>query len=202
MAWTIGRKKYDHFGENIGIKIPKKSIILVQIHYETIGKKIIDRESRLEIKFHSKPPKHQKALMVIIDTKINIPPNEPNYLHEMRYKTKRDFELDSVTAHMHLGGKASSISIRDPEGKEKKIIRWDPYYYKFQDFYMFKNPLSVQKGSTIICRNWFDNSAGNPINPNPIKSVGWGHSSEKEMSACLFYWLIPSSADPYRPGFF
>ena len=202
IAWTIGRKKSDCFSERMGIKVPKKALFLVQIHYETIGEKVTDHYSKLKLEFHSKPPKYQKVTMALLDDKINIPAHNPNYLNEMRYKIKRTMRLDSVSSHMHLRGKASAISIVTSKDVEEKIIRWDPYYYNFQGFYTFQKPLTVRKGSTIICRNWFDNSAGNPVNPNPQTNVQWGFSSKKEMSACLFHWLIPISQDPYREGFF
>ena len=202
IAWTAGRKKYRNLGPNMGVRIPKKALFLFQMHYEPIGKTITDDESHLKLKFHSKTPKYKRITSAIIDLDIKIPPHHPNFLHEMRYTTKTDLKMNAISSHMHLRGKASSISILDPKGKEKKIMRWAPYYYQLQDFYYFKEPLLVKKDSTIICRNWLDNSGRNPVNPNPDEWVKWGSALRKEMSSCVFEWTIPPLLNPYDKDFF
>ena len=190
-----GFPKFKDLGENLGIKVPKESVFFFQIHYGSIGRKIEDNETEVRLKFHPKKPKHKRVSLTLLDTKMTIPPNQKNYLSEMRYQIKRPAQLVSVTSHMHLRGKATSISIINPKGVEKKIFRLDPFNYNLQRIYYLKNPLQIEKNSTIICRNWFDNSFGNPVNPDFKRNVTWGEMVDQEMSLCAFHLVFPISTN-------
>ena len=119
-------------------------------------------------------------------------PHHSNYLVESRRKIKKNRLLISVRSHMHLRGKASSISIIDPKGKTQEIFRLNSYNFNFQRQYTLARPLMILKGSTLVCRNWFDNSAGNPVNPDPSKHVTYGLWTKDEMSICTFKFIAPT----------
>ena len=99
--------------------------------------------------------------------------------------------LIAVYLHMHYRGKASSMFLIDPRGIKKRIFGIDPFTIKFTGIYGFKEPVTVHKGSTLGCVNWFDNSADNKNNPNPADRVLHGPSSKHEMSMCYFISLVP-----------
>ena len=190
-----GFPKFKDLGEDLGIKVPKGSVFLFQIHYGSIGKKIIDNESEVRIQFLSTKPKYKRVSLTLLDTKLNIPSHQKNYLSEMKYRIKQSAQLVSATSHMHLRGKATSISVINPKGTEKKILRLDPFNYNLQRIYYFKNPKEIAKDSTLVCRNWFDNSSENPVNPNFKQSVTWGEMVNQEMSLCAFHLVVPTSAN-------
>ena len=45
----------------------------------------------------------------------------------------------------------------------------------------FAKPFPIPKGTTIECVAHFDNSAANPANPDPTKTVRWGDQTWEEM---------------------
>ncbi len=46
---------------------------------------------------------------------------------------------------------------------------------------MLAEPRRLGAGTRIVVRGAFDNSAANPQNPDPSRSVGWGEQSFDEM---------------------
>ena len=189
-VWVSGKPYYRNLGKETGRKISKNQVFLAQLHYEPIGEKVTDFETKIKLKFHPKKPKYTWAGIQLNDWKINIPPYADNYLSQSQYTTKKDLEITRLSSHMHLRGKASSLSIVNPEGKSQEILKLSPYRYNFQYEYILKKPLFVRKGSKLICKHWFDNSKNNPINPDPSKYVKWGSYLEDEMSSCHFAYKI------------
>ena len=190
--WGVGHEFFYKYDQDIGEKIPKNHILIARIHYEPIGKKTIDTETQIKLRFYSKPPKYTVFRVATISEDINIDPYQNNYINEMSYTLKKDMPLKEMSTHMHLRGKSSSILLRDPKGYETEIFKIDPYYFNFQRMFSLKKALFIKKGSTLICRNYFDNSKENPVNPDPSKSVKAGSFTEDEMSDCYFHFLIPT----------
>jgi hypothetical protein len=63
------------------------------------------------------------------------------------------------------------------------------YDFNWQLSYEFKQPLHVAKGDILRGRAWYDNSAGNPANPDPTKTVTYGQQSFEEMMFGFFDWI-------------
>ena len=190
-GWTIGKEPTVDY-KNVGVEIPKNSVLLVYIHYDPIGRKLIDTETQVKFKFHLKPPKYSLSLVRLSDKKLEIPAYHSNYMSKIYYKLKRELFLYSVGVHMHLRGKSSSISIQDLGGNETTIFKLDPYLFNFQRGFLLKFPLKIPKDHTIICRNYFDNSINNPVNPDPSKNVKRGINTQDEMSECYLAFLTPN----------
>jgi hypothetical protein len=73
-----------------------------------------------------------------------------------------------------------------PDGTERMILAVPKYDFNWQTYYMFREPLRVPKGARIVSSAWYDNSSGNPRNPNdPPKAVSWGEATTDEM--CLAF---------------
>ncbi len=186
--------KYDvqKMYKNSGIRLPSNSNLIIEIHYEPIGREAIDDYTQVHINFYKNQPKYELITHAYDDRRINIPPYHSNYKMKMSHKTKKKGILVRLYPHMHLRGKASSIYLIDPKGKRKKIFSMDPYIRNFDRFYTFKKPLIISKGSTIECINWFDNSVENIFNPDPSKYViNSLFTKEGEMSICFLKWLVP-----------
>ena len=192
-TWAVG---VDYYKLRDGIKIPKNSLLVTRIHYETIGKKMTDFDFKIKIKFYKKPPEYSMVTTRLRDFDFIIPPYSANYETEMRYKIKKDVLLKSMAPHMHLRGKGSSVFVIHPDGKEEEIFKLKFYNFNFQRNYELKNPLLIRKGSIIVCKNYFDNSIDNPINPDPSKSVKHGPYTEDEMTECYNTFMMPKSDEP------
>jgi hypothetical protein len=52
-------------------------------------------------------------------------------------------------------------------------------------------PLQVPPGSRIDCLAHFDNSSGNPANPDATKEVRWGDMTWQEMMIGFMDYYVP-----------
>lgn len=176
-----------------GIRLAKHSPLILEIHYEPIGREVTDHESRVHIYFHKKPPKYDIITHYYYALNINIPPYRSLYKVRRTHQIKEDMVLVGLNTHMHLRGKASSVFVTDPNGVRKRIFGLDPFTKAFERLYTLKKPIVITKGSTIECINWFDNSAKNTLNPAPEKFVTEGLFLKDEMSNCIFKRIVPAN---------
>jgi hypothetical protein len=49
----------------------------------------------------------------------------------------------------------------------------------------------VEKGSRLRATAWYDNSSGNPANPDPAKNVRWGNQTFEEMMIGYLEYYLP-----------
>ena len=195
--WVPGARKHTTF-QNQGIRLPKRSKIITKIHYEPIGKEVIDDMTEIRFRFSKKTPDKQIVFLMLYDLRLKILPEESNHKNKMIYSVKEDLLISGVNTHMHFRGKASTIFITTPNNEKRTLLSIDPWNFKLQTFYWFKEPVKIPKDSLITCINWFDNSSKNVINPNPKQTVLWGRPTEDEMSICGFFILLPSSENLIR----
>jgi len=103
--------------------------------------------------------------------------------------------LDSWQPHLHLRGVAMSMEIFDPNTGRREVLsqasNWNAgwnHSHTYEDGYQ---PL-VPAGATIILTAWYDNSANNPLNPDPDQWVGAGQRTTDEMSHA---WIAVTHLD-------
>ena len=60
-------------------------------------------------------------------------------------------------------------------------MRVPEYSFNWQITYRTQDPIFLPKGTRVKVIGTYDNSANNPLNPDPSKPVRWGSASESEM---------------------
>jgi hypothetical protein len=96
---------------------------------------------------------------------------------------------------MHMIGTEMKVSATTPDGKKSDLV-WVDWNFNWQDQYHYVEPLVVPKGSKIELDAWYDNSSGNPYNPNtPPKLVTFGEMTTDEMCICAFGLLDDGSEE-------
>jgi len=113
--------------------------------------------------------------------RFKIPPNDPDYSFTSEYTFEKEAEIVWLTPHMHLRGKSALYEITYPDGQLDTLLHVPEYDFNWQHTYTFDEPMHVPAGTTIDLTLWWDNSAGNPYNPNPNREVGWGRPTTDEM---------------------
>ena len=66
------------------------------------------------------------------------------------------------------------------------------YDFNWQTVYRFKEPKPVPAGTKVTVTGWWDNSADNPHNPDPSRTITWGEATHEEM---LFGWITYTNVD-------
>ena len=77
--------------------------------------------------------------------------------------------------------KISSTERNTPTGSTEILLTVPHYDFGWQTSYRLAEPLRLPKGTKIHCIAHFDNSAGNPANPDSKKEVTWGDQTWEEM---------------------
>jgi mono/diheme cytochrome c family protein len=161
--------------------IRKGSDMVFEMHYTPNGKPAVD-SSELWLYFADAPPKERVLAVQPSDRDLAIPPGDPNYRSFATAKFTSPVTLISVQPHMHLRGKAYQMEAVYPDGHREMLIRVPRYSFHWQTTYFLSKPLKLPVGTVIECSAWYDNSPGNPNNPDPAKTVHWGDQSWDEMN--------------------
>ena len=89
---------------------------------------------------------------------------------------------------MHLRDKAMRYELEYPDGKMETLLWVPDYDFNWLFLYEYEDPLFVPDGSKLHMTWWFDNSAGNPNNPDPAAEVVYGAATTDEMANARIYF--------------
>ena len=103
--------------------------------------------------------------------------------------------IDSFQPHGHLRLRSASLEIFYPETGRTEIIgmvsNWSATWHQSHIFEDDVAPL-VPTGAVLIMKQWYDNTAGNPNNPDPDQWVDGGSRTADEMS---HFWIAVTHLD-------
>jgi hypothetical protein len=166
--------------------VPAGSDIVLELHYMPNGKAATTDQASLGMVF-AKGPVTQRAMTLSANNdKFKIPPHDPNYKVDASYTMPEDMVLVGMHPHMHLRGKSAQYRIVFPDGTRDTLLNVPNFTWRWQLWYDLAEPIKMPKGTKIECTEHFDNSKGNPDNPDPTATIGWGEQTTDEMMVCMF----------------
>lgn len=71
-----------------------------------------------------------------------------------------------------MRGKRWEYRLTYPDGRSERVLSVPNYDFDWQTYYVLEKPLVVPKGGRLEASAWYDNSAANWSNPDPMISVG------------------------------
>lgn len=190
-AYIPGAEPY-HEPENTGGLLRAGSQLALQLHYTTTGRETVDA-SEIGIWFYPEgyvPEKRMsgQCACIFTPTWTNIPPHDPDFEMAQTITVPRDAYLHTFLPHMHFRGKRMRFEAQYPDGSSEELINIANYNYNWQLAYRLREPKLVPAGTRITATGAFDNSAQNPANPDPDRSVPWGQQSWDEMFFGAVTW--------------
>jgi hypothetical protein len=196
--WTPGRVA-DEAPAGTGWILPKGVDLVMQVHYRPSGKPETDR-SRIGVKFAREPVHQRLYRWLAIQRKLKIPAGDSNYEVTAQSLLSADVIGYSITPHMHLLGTDMTMWAVFPDGHRMDLLRVPEWDFNWQQTYVFAKPIEFPRGTTLHLLAHYDNSAGNPNNPNkPPKEVVWGEATSDEM-AIGWINVAKKGQDLTRPG--
>jgi peroxiredoxin len=181
--------------EGTAKKIPAGAELILQVHYTPNGRVRTDR-SKVGLIFAKTPPKRQAYTIGIANPDLMIPPGRDNVAVSSALVVSRDMRLVSFMPHMHLRGKDFQYTITKPGESPKVALSVPSYDFGWQTYYVLTEPIVLPKGTRIDCLAHFDNSEGNPYNPDPKKLVRWGEQTFEEMMIGYVDLDVPVGSPP------
>jgi hypothetical protein len=173
------------FPAGMAKKIPAGGDLVLQLHY-TSGRKSAADQSEVGLVFQEDTPEKRIITLQMGRDDLRIPPGERNYRASVSGTLPQDALLISLFPHMHLRGSAFDFELIGPGGYVEMLLRVKPFDFYWQLNYVLKKPRLLRKGSALRWTGYFDNSADNPRNPDPLAEVTWGEQSFDEMMIGFF----------------
>ncbi|HEY3839963.1 MAG TPA: thiol-disulfide isomerase [Bryobacteraceae bacterium] len=196
LASYLPGRQADVFADGSAKWIPAGTRLEFSIHYAKVRQAQTDRTS-VGLYLAPGPPERVLHRMDLRNFFFLIPPGDGNHEVKRCYTFEKDKLLLSITPHMHFRGKDVRYELTRPDGRHEVLLAVSHYDFNWQLVYRFQDPIRVEKGSVLTLTAHFDNSANNPANPDPTKTIRWGDKSEEEMlSNYIEYLDVPNSSAP------
>jgi Ca2+-binding EF-hand superfamily protein/mono/diheme cytochrome c family protein/thiol-disulfide isomerase/thioredoxin len=183
------------YPEGYAKRIPKGARLRFQMHYTPNGTATED-STRIGLVFAKEEPKHEVRVAGVVNAGFWIPPGADNHQVVASIKSvPTDIQILAFLPHMHLRGKAARYDLISG-GETRTMLDIPRYDFNWQLLYRYAEPVSVKAGDTLRFTAWYDNSSGNPANPDPNKEVRWGPQTQDEMHLGYVEYIVPGS----KPG--
>jgi hypothetical protein len=182
------------YPDGIAPFLPKGSRLRFDMHYTPNGKSVAD-QTRFGLVLAKEPPALVAECRNFWNRDIDIPPMEPNAVFTRDFPIQHDVLLRSLTPHMHLRGKSMTADLLTPDGKTTRLIDLPAWDQDWQFNYVFREPRFMPAGSRVRVTASYDNSPGNPSNPDPTKRVKDGPLTTDEMMSLIVEWLRPRARE-------
>ncbi len=182
-GWAPGTRPLE-LPDGVGFTLPAASRVVMQVHYHPHHGTPAPDRTALGVYFWPQRPDREMIFVPLINQTFTIPPNDPNYrvTAQLPIKVPWPLKIWFIAPHMHLLGKKMNVQVQPPGGAAQCLIDIQDWDFNWQGAYRYKEPVSVPVGSQISLTAYYDNSSGNPRNPNnPPKAVSWGEETTDEM---------------------
>jgi mono/diheme cytochrome c family protein/thiol-disulfide isomerase/thioredoxin len=183
--------------EGMARKLPANSSLLFQIHYTPNGKATSD-QMKIGLVFSDAPPKHLVRTAAVANIRLRIPPGAANHRETGQLRVPADAKILAFMPHMHVRGKAYRYELELPGQPKRTVLDIPKYDFNWQLRYELREPLEAPRGAVLHGTAWYDNSADNPANPDPTKTVRWGQQTVDEMMLGYIEYYIEGE-DPMNP---
>lgn len=190
-AWAPGVGPYQ-MPEGRGFDLPKGGDVVLEVHYHLTGKATTDQSS---VAFYfAKGPVERGVSGLFVGTQdVNIPAGDKDYWRRVTVDIPGDMRLFDIGPHMHYLGREAIVTATLPNGQELPLLHVNDWDLRWQGIYTYRQPIDIPAGSKIEALFRFDNSNGNPANPNfPAKDVAWGWGSDEEMAE-VYMTIVPKN---------
>jgi len=182
-------------------KAPANSMVGWSIHYYPNGTAVADDQVSVGIWYHDEDFNEEEAYpqdltLYFLDGGGDylIPPNS-KLMTQGFHSFDHPVRIDSWQPHMHLRGVAMSMEVFYPETGQREVLsqasNWNAGWNHSHTYEEGYQPL-LPAGAVIILTAWHDNTADNPMNPDPDQWVGAGQRTTDEMSHA---WIAVTHLD-------
>jgi thiol-disulfide isomerase/thioredoxin len=175
-------------GDGVALRIPKNSVVGLQIHYTTTGK---PEKNRMSVGFKFPRGIVHKELkhLQVTTSNIAIPPGAAAHPIVSSRTLAADASGIGMFAHMHLRGKDMTFIAHSPTGETETLLSIPNYNYAWQQNYRWEpGTKKFPRGTRIEVIAHYDNSPFNPWNPDPKAEVGFGPQTFHEMMFGFFFY--------------
>ena len=199
-AYVPGHRSMDYSdprisdGRTMAKRLPAGATLYFQLHYTPNGRATSDR-TRIGFRFAEEPPETEVMVMSIANRRFRIPPHAEAHPVEAMLRVPKDIRILALLPHMHVRGRSYRYEWVRPDGEREVLLDVPNYDFNWQLSYVQATPKPIPAGSVLEGFATFDNSMGNPANPDPEAEVRWGDQTFEEMMLGYVEYLVPRRTD-------
>jgi len=194
--WTAGMPPYV-FPEGTGRVLGPGTTITMDSHYHPFGEATSDT-TRIGIYFGEGELEREVATVSVANTGIRIPPGADHHAEEGFFQPDDDMQILAFSPHMHVRGKAMTYRIVHADGTSETLLDVPKYDYNWQWLYYPTEPIDLPASSRIEVTAVWDNSDGNPANPDPTREIIYRGDVVNEMFVG-FMEIVRKDGGYHRP---
>ncbi len=200
-AWVPGSQP-TLFAEGAAIAIRKDSVIVMQVHYNTLTAEPEADQTRVELRLTTEEPDVLFKTVPLAIPGIKIPAGDAASRHERVFRnySENSVRIEAATGHMHMLGTHIEAQVERAGDSSECLVRIPDWDFNWQQAYGFLPGESavVAPGEAVRVTCIYDNSAANQavVNGQQLepRDVEWGESTLDEM--CLVYLAVSRPFEP------
>jgi hypothetical protein len=190
--WTPGTIPR-RFPPGVGLRLSSGSGLVLLVRYHPSGKPETDQSS-IGISLSKQPLERFLVGIPLGTSDLDIPAGARRHKVVVKASVPADTHAYTLMPHAHLLLREMTLTVTRPDGTVQCLLWIDDWDFTGQAPLHFTRPVSLPRGTVLELVGTFDNSAGNPRNPNvPPRRVRFGPASTDEMLGC------PIQVIPDRP---
>ncbi|MEE2638036.1 MAG: hypothetical protein VYE68_12480 [Acidobacteriota bacterium] len=183
--------------EGAGRLLPANSLVRWSVHYYPMGEVVEDEITELGFWFHPEgyePDYSQDLTNYRLDGDLAIEPHGTAMIQGF-HSFDHPVRIDSFQPHGHLRLRAAALEVYYPDTGRREVMsmisNWTTWW---QHSHLYEEDVAplVPAGGVIMLTFWYDNTAGNPNNPDPDQWVYRGSRTTDEMSHA---WIAVTHLD-------
>jgi tetratricopeptide (TPR) repeat protein len=193
LGWTPGQRA--HASPGNAWYLPAGADLVVELHLTPTGK--AERvQSSIGLFLSDVAPSRTPYMIRLGSQRIDIPAGAVAYGTSDRYVLPVDVDLLAVQPHAHNLARSIKGYAQLPDGRREWLIDISDWDFRWQDVYRYAAPVHLPRGTVLEMQYTYDNSDGNPRNPNrPPRRVTFGQTSSSEMGDLWFQVSTASDKD-------
>lgn len=173
--------------------------LVLNVHLQPSGKVELEQPS-IGLYFTDKPPTRSPYLLQLEhDGALDIPAGDRDFAVNDSLELPIDTQVLAIYPHAHYLGTLLEAWAARPDGVRVQLIRVPAWDQNWQAVYRYRDPIHLPAGTVVHMQFHYDNSSGNPRNPNrPPKRAQGGNQSTDEMGHLWLEVLSESGKDSRR----
>jgi hypothetical protein len=193
-AWTPGMTSR-FLPPDVGMPLMRRADVILQIHYHPSGKEEKDQSS-LALYFNPNTKAKPLLPLPLVNFNLRIPAGVERHRVAASFVLPAEVHVVAIQPHMHTLAREVKVTAVLPDGVQRSMIWIKDWNFNWQDRYLYKEFVTLPRGTRLECEAFYDNSANNPLNPNrPPREVRWGEATTEEMLLCPLYVVADRTED-------
>jgi len=168
--------------EGAALTLRKGSDLVLQLHFKPTGKPE-EEQSAARLYFTGAAPTRRVLDIALGSRQIDIPAGERSYRVRDHFTLPVEALAIGIIPHAHYVCQEMKGFATLPSGARRWLLWIKDWDFNWQDQYRYRAPIRLPAGTRLEMEFTYDNSAGNPRNPNhPPQRVVWGAGVTDEMA--------------------